>query len=94
MHDLRTPSHQTTNTIGCHNDDTKGQEHQQMDIREEVDELTDGIVWRDFRQEFVLMNPAKGKLITGHFYPDGVYGVRRNGHDVCHDDTLVLSERD
>ena len=75
MHNLRTPSHQTTNTIGCHDNHTEGQEHQQMDIRKEVDELTDGIVWRDLRQEFVLMNPAKGKLITGHFYPDGVDGV-------------------
>ena len=40
------------------------------------------------------MYPAKGQLVTGHFYPDGVDGVRRDGPDVCHNDALVLSERD
>ena len=40
------------------------------------------------------MYPAKSELVTGHFYPDGVYGVRRNGHDVCHDDALVFPQGD
>ena len=72
MHDLRTTSHQTTNTIGRNDNHTEGQEHEQVDIGEEVDELADGIIWRDLRQKFFLMNPAKGKLITGHLHPDRI----------------------
>jgi hypothetical protein len=50
-----------------------------MDIGEEVDELTDGIVWRDLRQEFILVNPTKGELVASHLHPDGVDGIGWNG---------------
>ena len=94
VYDLRTTSHQTTNTIGRNDNHTEGQEHEQVDIGEEVDELADGIIWRDLRQKFFLMNPAKGELVTGHLHPDGVNRVRRNGHDVGHDDAFVLPQGD
>ena len=45
VYDLRTTSHQTTNTIGRNDNHTEGQEHEQVDIGEEVDELADRIVW-------------------------------------------------
>ena len=91
MHNLGTPSHQTTDAIGCHDNHAESQEHQQMDIGEEVDKLADGIIWRDLRQEFFLMNPTKGELVAGHLHPDGIDGIRRNGHDISHHDMLVLA---
>lgn len=92
MHDLCPTSHQTTNAIGCHDDHTEGQEHQQMDIGEEVDELTDGVVRGHFRQQLVLMNPAKGELVTSHLHPDRIDSVGRYRHDVGHNDALALKE--
>ena len=50
MHNLGSPSHQTANAVGCYDNHAESQEYQQMNIREEIDELTDGIVWRDLRQ--------------------------------------------
>lgn len=94
MHDLRPPPHQSAHAIGCYDNHTESQENQQMDIGEEVDELTDGIVRRDLRQEFVLMNPTKGELVARHLHPDGVDGIGGDGHDVGHDDTLMLTEGD
>ena len=94
MHNLGSPSHQTANAIGCHDNHAEGQEYQQMNIGKEVNELTDGIIWRDLRQKFFFVNPAKGELVAGHFHPDGIDSVGRNGHNVCHHDVLVLTERD
>ena len=79
MHDLCPTPHQTTDTVGRHDNHTESQKRQQMDIGEEVDELTDGIVWRDLRQEFILVNPTKGELVASHLHPDGVDGIGWNG---------------
>ena len=65
-----------------------------MDVGEEVDELTDGVVGRDLRQEFFLMDPAESELVTRHLHPDRVDGVGGDGHDIGHHYALVLSERD
>ena len=92
VHNLCAPPHQTAYAVGRHNHHTEGEEYEQMDIGEEVDELTDGIVGGYLRQKFTFMDPAEGELVTGDLYPDGVDGVGGDGHDVGHNDTLALKK--
>ena len=65
-----------------------------MDIGEEIDKLTDGVVGRHFGQKFILVDPSEGKLIARHLDPYRVDGISRHRLDVGHHDALILMERD
>ena len=82
------------NNFTTTDDNTESQEHQQVDIGKLIDELTDGIIWRYLFQQFILMNPAEGKLVACHLHPYRVDGICRQRLDVRHNDTLMLTDGD
>ena len=94
MHNLTTLPHHTAQTIDGGRYHTESQEHQQVDIGKLIDELTDGIIWRYLFQQFILMNPAEGKLVACHLHPYRVDGICRQRLDVRHNDTLMLTDGD
>ena len=65
-----------------------------MDIGEEIDELTDGIVGRDDSQKVVLVNPAERKLIAGHLHQHRIDGICWLRADIGYHDTVVFLESD
>jgi hypothetical protein len=65
-----------------------------MGIREKVDELADGIIGRDLRQQLALMYPPESQLVAGNLHPDRINGVLRDGLDVGNDNTFIPEKRD
>ena len=65
-----------------------------MSVGKKVDELTDGVVGRHLRQQFLLVYPSKGQLVTGHLHPYGVYTIRWYRHDVGHYNPFALTQGD
>ena len=91
VHDVCLASQQLTHGIGAAHDNAKSQEHQQVGVREDVDELRYRVVGRHTFQELALANPALRNLVASHLDPDGINRVGRNSLYLCNNNSLTLS---